>query len=534
MSSNAIRPKDSVVLLNVLSNYARFAIAIVCTVVLTPIVIRELGSESFGLWTLVLCVSGYLELFDMGLTAAAMRAIAGMATEDGQKKQRVINTLLVAGIAVGPLVLLAGAGASWWLMSDPSRANPSIPLIIGFVSLRVMMIIPLGVLMGALFGEHRIWLVNALRAGSIAAFTIAAIAAISLGGGIFWLGASFALIYTLEYVAYGAAARFLIPWFRFDPGQFDGATLREIFGFAFSHSTANASNVVLMRTDPLIVSSFLSLGAVAFYAVPMRITEQLFALSKQMINVFSPLFAQLHSGGRVDAVRSAYLTCSKFSFGLMVGIVVPAMFYASEALQYWIGDDFANSQGVLIVLLIAAAMRTMQESSASALVMTGKHAFVARTAAMSAAANIALSLILVGPLGIVGVATATLISVAVFGVLITTVAACESYSIKPTEFLFRVLVPVALPAVAQLAAMLLLDRLVEPMHLLDLAVVGAVSVLTFLIAFRYCSLTELERIVVQRWIASARSRIQSLIRIENTRARDEGELSTRIREESYS
>lgn len=529
-------------LLNVLSNYARFAIAIVCTVILTPIAIRELGSDAFGLWTLVLCVSGYLELFDMGLTAAAMRATARMAAEDGQGKRRIVNTLLVVALAVAPLVLLAGAAASWWLMSDPGRADPAIPLIIGSVSLRVVMILPLGVLMGALFGEHRIWLVNALRGGSIAVFTVAALVGLNWGGGLLWLGGSYALIYTLEYVAYGVAARCLIPWFRFEPRQFDRETLRELIGFCVSHSTANASNVILMRTDPLIVSSFLSLGAVALYAVPMRIAEQLFALSKQMINVFSPLFAQLHGGGRAAAVRAAYLTCAKFSFGMMVGVLVPAVYYAGEALQFWIGDEFVESRGVLIVLLIAAMLRTLQESSASALVMTGRHGFVARTSAWSAIANIALSLILVGPWGILGVAMATLLSVAVFGVLVTTAAACHAYLIKPTEFVVRVLLPVVLPGGVQWLALALLDRLFDPTQLLELAVVGAVSLAAFVITVRYAALTVEERMVVQRWLAAARRRWEGFTclgktQIETTQGEKtpggvENKPSTRICKES--
>lgn len=501
MHSSNPRPKNSLVLINVLSNYARFGIAILCTLVLTPIVVRDLGTEGFGLWTLLLCISGYLELFDLGLTAGAMRSIALMGFDQREQKNRLVNTLLVSSMAIAPFVLLAGAGIGVWLASPTDPNGPAIPWLISFVCLRVVMILPLGVLMGVLFGEHRIWLVNAIRAASIAIFTVAAIVAMATGHGILTLGFLYALIYTLEYVAYGILAIGLIPWLRLDVRQFDLGTLKSVLGFSTSSFTANASNVMLMRTDPLIITTFLSLGAVALYAVPMRIAEQLFSLSKQLINVFSPLFAQLYGSGRLDSVRSAYITCTKFSFGMMIGIVIPAMFYAEDALRFWIGDEFTASRGVLTVLLAAAVVRTLQESSANALVMTGKHYFVARVSTASAVANLALSMVLVRPLGITGVAWATLLSVALFGFLVTTLRACREYQIPLVKFVFQVLVPAIIPAIAQWLILVSLDGLRAPTGLGDLALYGSASLAGYVTAYRLTSLNAAERGVANHWLA---------------------------------
>lgn len=516
------KPRNALVLLNVLSNYARFGVAILCTLLLTPVVIAQLGADHFGLWTLVLCISGYLELFDFGLTTGAMRSIASLGNERHVQKNRLINTLLVVSLSLAPWVAVAAWGVTIWLHDATATTSSTLAALIVLMTLRVVFILPLGVLMGALFGEHRIWVVNSIRAISITGFTVAAWIAMQTGCSVLFLGFLYSLIYTLEYVAYGLVAVRRIPWLRIDLREFDLGTLKGVLGFSASSFTANASSVMLMRTDPLIVSSFLSLGAVALYAVPMRIAEQSFTLSKQLINVFSPLFAQLHGNGSLAAIRSAYLICAKFSFGMMVGILIPAFFHGKAALRFWIGEEFEASYGVLMILLAAAVLRTIQESSANALVMTGKHYFVARISMASALANLILSLVLVGPLGILGVALATLISVALFGCCAMTLRVCQAYDIPVWRFPGTAIMPSLIPALVQWLTLYGTCQIGMPENLFDLALQGAISFAAYALAFRILSLNAQERRVARRWQAEIFRRFRTLVgqRLARSNARD--------------
>ena len=375
------------------------------------------------------------------------------------------------------------------------------------MAIRIVMMLPLGVLMGVLFGEHRIWLINTLRTASVTVFSIAAFVALQRGHGVMALCSIYAVVYTLEYVIYGLVALRTTPWLRVNLRFFDKRQLREVLGFSVSCFTANSSNVVLMRTDPLIVSAFLSLGAVAFYAIPLRITEQLFALSKQLINVFSPLYAQLHGSGRIDSVRAAYLTCTKLSLGMMIGFVIPAISFSADALRFWIGEEFAASSIVLSILLTAAILRTLQESSANALAMTGRHYFIARVSVASAVSNVVLSLLGVWAFGLVGVAFATLLSVAVFGALMTTVVACREYQIAARSFLRIVVAPIVVPSLVQLAAVFALYSVCPPHNMWTLFACGATSFLCYAAAYLLFSLRPNERAVLRHWFEQLASRL---------------------------
>lgn len=521
MSSETTQPKNSLVMFNACSNYLRFTVAIACTLILTPLVVGQLGAKDYGLWTLVLCISGYLELFDLGLTTGAMRFIAMMGDGHVDRKNQLVSTLVATSLAVVPIVGIAGTGIVLWMTSAgqvvtaDAGAAESIPLLIGMVALRVAITLPLGVLMGVLFGEHRIWMINVVRTCAVTIFTIAAATALTFGGGILELGIWYAIVYSLEYVFYGLFAVRLVPWLKINICSFDAKVLREVLGFSTSSLTANASNVVLMRTDPFLVSIFLSLSAVTFYAVPMRIAEQLFAVSKQLINVFSPLFAQLHGAGRRDSIRSAYIVCTKFSLGLMVGIVGPAVFFARDGLRFWIGDEFADSSSIMTILLAAAVFRTVHESSANALAMTGQHGFIARISILSAIANILFSLLLVGPLGLAGVATGTLLSVAILGCCVTTIRVLGLFELGSWEFVRTALLPCLAPSIVQLCVLLLLSELCPPSGLFSLFWMGCVAFQIYVAAFASVSLRAIERTVALRWMQGALQRLLSIIQVKS-------------------
>jgi O-antigen/teichoic acid export membrane protein len=486
----------------------RFAVAILCTFILTPKMVEGLGPQDYGLWTLVLCIAGYLELFDCGLSTGAMRFIASASSNDADRKNRLVSTLIIASLGLGVLVALTCIVLAAQVDASSTSTHPAVlPVLIGLMGLRVMTNLPLGILMGVLFGEHRIWLINGLRILSVSAYTTLCYVALAHGYGMVTVGVIYAVIYSLEYFGYGLAARSTATWLRVLPTTFDKSILREVAGFSLSSFTANAANVVLMRTDPFIVAAHLSLGAVALYSVPLRITEQLFVLAKQLINVFSPLFAELHGRSQQETIRSAYLTCSKFALGLMVGIIVPALTFGQDGLRFWVGEEFAGAAPILWILLSAAILRVLQESSANALAMTGDHVFVARLSIVSAVGNVGMSLALVRVFGINGVALATLLSVAVFGCAVGTIRVCRSFDISAFAFARHVLVPLLVPTAAQLTLLRLISLWSAPTGLSQLFVASCLSGIVYLFTYLAYSLNATERAVVGHWVSQLRTRI---------------------------
>ena len=502
--------RSSLIAINALSNYIRFGLAIACTFLLTPALVGGLGPNSYGLWTLLLCGVGYLELLDLGLTTGVMKFVSSTNGSDLEQKNRLVNSLLLAACCLSLLVCLIGAAVAY-LIGNGYPQEPWLPVLILMLTARVMLGIPLGIFMGALFGEMHIWLINAIRCFSVVLYSIGAFGILRMGYGIVALTTLYAIVFSAESLGFLIAAKNCLGWLRFKPRYVDLNIIKQAAGFCLSSFTSNAANVVLARTDPFIVSAFLSLQAVALYAVPMRIAEQLFQLSKQFINVFSPVLAQLHGCDKYEQVRIVYMSCTKLSWGMMVAIVTPAMLYSTAGLVFWIGPDFGVAGPILVIMLATAQLRVLQESAGSALAMTGRHQMVAKLALASTVSNVLLSIVLVQFWGIYGVAIATLLSVGVLGSFCSTWLTIQHLRISAAQFVARVILPSLVPLICQVACLSCLYRWNPSPGLLSLFAFSSISGLVYLATYARFSLSRNEQQALQRRLIGFRRTWPSLL-----------------------
>src|SRR5580765_1337728 len=90
---------------NIGSNWALTLVTIAATYVITPFVIRTLGQDGYGTWTLITAMTGYMSLLALGVPMACVRYLAqDVAEHDTRKMNETIASC--AG-----LYLLVGAAA---------------------------------------------------------------------------------------------------------------------------------------------------------------------------------------------------------------------------------------------------------------------------------------------------------------------------------------------------------------------------------------------------------------------------------------
>mgnify|MGYP003339009902 CR=1 FL=1 len=84
---------------------AVFAVMIVVTFFMTPILVKGLGDDRYGIWVFVESIIKYLALFDLGVTAAVVKYVAKFnATEDRDEVNRIYSTSIAIFSSLGLLV----------------------------------------------------------------------------------------------------------------------------------------------------------------------------------------------------------------------------------------------------------------------------------------------------------------------------------------------------------------------------------------------------------------------------------------------
>src|SRR5258705_11300714 len=95
---------------NVGSNWVLILVTTVATYVLTPFVIRTLGQGSYGTWTLITAMTGYISLLALGVPMASVRYLTQYVTEATPRKaDEAAGTCCAIYPALGVVALAVGA-----------------------------------------------------------------------------------------------------------------------------------------------------------------------------------------------------------------------------------------------------------------------------------------------------------------------------------------------------------------------------------------------------------------------------------------
>ena len=480
------------------SSYARFVVCAVVSFALTPVVLESVGRDDFALWALSFAMLGFVGLLDFGLTTTVIKYVGeSCGTGELERRNSILSVIFLVYLALAVVGALAIAGLSL-VFNDffqiPAAQHEKATALLWILGLRTVVLnLPLGLFRAILFGSQRIGLVNVVQACGMVAYGVAAAVALSKGMGLVGLAWVNLGAMLLENVAYLILCFRHVPELRFTLAGADRATFRQVALFGGSQLIVNVSMVVLLRVDPLLIKMFLPLSAVAVYAVALKIAESAHLLTKQCINVMAPYIAALAAKDEREAIRDLFLRGSKWALAPAVLLATILSALSDEVLDAWVGPDFVAGAPILVVLLIAVTFGVVQTMASTVLTMTGRYQQTARAAIVRSGVNVVASLLLIGPLGLLGVALGTLIATVVTDFVLLLRPLCREHGIRFRSYIGDVLLPVLWPAALALVTTELLALVHRPTSLLELIEVATPGAVVYLAGFFALGLSRCER-----------------------------------------
>jgi len=256
----------------------------------------------------------------------------------------------------------------------------------------------------------------ASRTVVLSTFTsVAQVAAVTLGGGLRWLVLATVIVSVLSFVIFVVAARRLLPGVSLRP-RFDPKAIRELADFAVFRFINQASGQVTFQLDPIIIGIFQPVATVAFYAVPLSVTQKFHVVEDSVASAYFPAAVELHSRSEIERLNRLYLTAIKLVFVAMAFLIVICAGYAHAILSAWVGPDIADhASGIFALLAIGYGLSALIGIPSQAADATGHQRWTAAFAVGSAVIQLGLALILVPRLGPIGAAAALVINVVAQG-----------------------------------------------------------------------------------------------------------------------
>jgi O-antigen/teichoic acid export membrane protein len=472
--------------------------------------VSRLGVELFGLWSLIFAVVGLFGLLDLGFATAAMKYVAELtASGDHARRNEVLATLLVVysvlGVACLVLVAILAGPASGWFGLPADQAQP-FTLALWLIGTVVAINFPASLVKAILIGSGRMHLVNAIEL--VITLVNAALIVILLEAGLGLVGVAVATATTMllgPLVMLPLAIR-LTPGLSASPRLFSRSRVRELLGFSVYFFIANVAVLVILRIDPVIIKMFLTLSAVAVYAVAAKIAEYTYLLNKQFSNALMPLVSQSKGAGDADMVQRVLLDGTRFLLAIAVPFTALLFFYADAIVVRWMGQEFAESVPLLRILLVAVLFSSVQLNAANVLGMSGEHRFVAFAMGGSAVLNLVLSIVLVQTFGLTGIALGTLLATLVAELLLVVPRACREQGLRPREFLRNSIWPTMPALVPALGAAALMAYAQPPSNFGWIILQGGTAALLYYAAFYRTGLSGPERELIVGKVRTALNR----------------------------
>lgn len=485
---------------NIATNYLRFAASMVAVFFMTPYIIGKLGLEQFGLWSLIYSLVGLFGLMDFGLATAAVKYVAeATGNDDEEGRNQTLATLLLIYLAVAlvcitlVVILAAPVGRSFQLGTEQQQLFGPVLWLLG---LAVALNFPASLFKASMSGIGRMHIVNIFDLVMVVINVTLTYVLLEAGYGMVGLAISTAVTLLGTSLAMIPLAYRLIPGFSVHWKLVSRQRIRPLLSFSVYAFMANIALLVTLRLDPIAIKLFLPLSAVAVYAIAAKISEYVFLLNKQFSNALMPLVSQLHGRGDVASISRVMLDGTRLLLAFALPLIGLLFYYAPEFIQLWLGSEFADSSYLLRILLVALLPATLQLNAANVLGMTGQHRFLARCMLGSALLNILASIAGVAMFGLQGAAYGTLLAVIVIEAGLILPRAQTYIGVSAWQFLRRTLLP-GLPALLPMFCLAwLLDEYLGSANLAMLVFKLSLCAFTYLAGFAYTALSTAERTLI--------------------------------------
>jgi O-antigen/teichoic acid export membrane protein len=416
----------------------------------TPLILKYLNKEEYGLSTVIFQIIGYLSMFDFGLGSAVGRYLAATRGDDEEAQMamnRVISTSFFSYGLLGVVVCFIGIGFSPFVPAffqmDARLSNVAINIVFT-MSIFMGLDFPIRVFYSIFHAHQRQVLGN---------FTGFVVGILGLILPVVFLYFGYGL-WSFAYSIIGCAVFsvtitfFLIrkyyPKLRIKRGYFDKSLVTQLFGFGFFLFLNAIAVQIIFQTDRFYIGSLVSLSAVTVYYITAKLPE----ISRNLVfkitdNVYPAMVEIVAKEGdnkfKLIHHKLLLITVSCIMVAFWMIFILDYWF-----LKLWVGENFFAGTEILVLTLIIMVQHSVLHVSFVCLNGAGIVKGLSVVSLVEAVLNLGLSIWLGKLYGIKGILIATIIAGALTTVWYTPYSLVKFTKIRLVDYLIK---PVLFPII---------------------------------------------------------------------------------------
>ncbi|UOY92706.1 hypothetical protein MUG87_00715 [Ectobacillus sp. JY-23] len=375
--------------------------------------IYTLGVEYLGINGLLTNILAMLSLAEAGIGASIMYSLYKPVADNNQEKISVLMHLYKrAYVVIALVVLLLGLAL--------------LPFLNYFIKdskvehVHVIYLIFLFNTVAPYFYLHKNSFLNVCQKGYIVTITYSVSAILSTGMkiGILHFTKNYILYLAIDSIITVATSIILArlvnkryPFLKKKvTGTLDEDTKTNIIKNIKAIVLQNVGNYLIVGTDNIIISSFVSVAAVGLYSNYYMLIEICRNFTYQIFNNMYHSIGNLVAKESIEKVYNIYNVYLLLNFWLYSFFSILLCIILDPFITLWIGSKFLLSKGIVIVLMLSFYERGMRNAITTIKTTAGVFYADRYGPLIQAVINLAVSIILVKEIGLIGVFMGTLIS----------------------------------------------------------------------------------------------------------------------------
>lgn len=386
---------------------------------LFPFIVSHVGKEVYGMYLLVMALTGYLGVLELGVTAAVTKYVAELTAKgDHEGVKKIISAsfslFFVIGLVIATILFILSF--CFDRIFAVEAANKIIMRQLFWVAAAASLFIwPGKIFTRVLEGFQRYEWLAAIKIGEIVLIGTSAYLVFSRGLGIVCFLLLSYLFIILEYVAAYIIGRYHFLKLSIIFPYFDKKVFKTIFSFSFFLFLTNLVGIFIYNFDSFVIGAFVSVAALTLYGVGFSLQGGFRAVNGLLGSPLFPAGASMEGRSEHDKQKELLFKGTKYMTLVFVPSVIITIIFAKLFISNWMGTGFVESILPAQVLISFWVFNNTIEVGTGLLAAKGHVKALFKICALNALLNLGLSLILVRSLGILGVVLGTTIPMVLVG-----------------------------------------------------------------------------------------------------------------------
>jgi O-antigen/teichoic acid export membrane protein len=423
----------------------------------TPLMLRSLGQEGYGLYALIGAFVAYMGVLDFGLGNAIVRYVAkfraqGDAIAEGAllvMSLRVYGAIAAITLGLGALLL---PNLEWFFSETMSPAELSeARVLFSLMTLNLALSFPLGAFQAVVSGHERFVFLRVSALVRVLLRTALLVTLLLLG----YRAIAIVILDTSLNVAAGLLSVWYVRFvlrvrrgsYRFEPGF-----VREIVFYSAFVFVNLIVDQLFWRIGHVVLGATVGTASVAVFAIAMQIANYYKQFPLAVSSVFLPrVTAMVVSGASPDELLGVFVRTARIQLVVLLYLLGGFVLYGREFVNLWAGPSYDLAWLVAVIVMVPLTVPLAQTVGLYVLQAKNMHGFRSILYLVIAVANVLASIPLVRRWGVAGAAAGTAGALVIGHVVVMNLYYHHRVRLDVLRFLRQVsagLVPAALGAMA--------------------------------------------------------------------------------------